>query len=96
MIYTDGIHLVADDLNELHKFAFKINLKRQYYHGVRKGHPHYDLVSWKNIPLWDSDTKQTFIKKVYGEGAIYKSSKEILLISQKMLTSIEAKQTTLF
>jgi hypothetical protein len=45
MIYTDMIHLIADDLNELHEFAKNIGLHRNYFHGVRKGHPHYDLTS---------------------------------------------------
>jgi hypothetical protein len=48
MIYTDGIHMVADSLEELHEFATRIGLKRIYFHGVRKGHPHYDLVTKKS------------------------------------------------
>lgn len=43
MIYTDGIHLIADDVDELHHFAARIGLKRCWFHGVRKKHPHYDL-----------------------------------------------------
>ena len=43
MIYTDKIHLVADSLKELHEFAESIGLKRCWFHGLRKGHPHYDL-----------------------------------------------------
>jgi len=31
MVYTDGIHLVADSLEELHEFAHKIGLKREWY-----------------------------------------------------------------
>jgi hypothetical protein len=45
MIYTDGVHMVADSLAELHAFASSIGLKRIYFHGVRKGHPHYDLTN---------------------------------------------------
>ena len=44
MIYTDGIYLVADTEAELHEFALKIGLKREWYHR-HKGHPHYDLTT---------------------------------------------------
>lgn len=56
MIYTDGIHLVADTLDELHKFANSIGIKRNYFHGLRKGHPHYDLTNKDIIrTVLDSD-----------------------------------------
>ncbi len=43
MILTDGVHLVSDDsLDELHVFADCIGLARRRFHGVRRGHPHYD------------------------------------------------------
>jgi len=45
MIYTDGLHLVADTLKELHTFAQFIGLKRHFFHGLRKGHPYYDITS---------------------------------------------------
>lgn len=35
--------MVADSLDELHAFAKKVGIKRCYFHGVRKGHPHYDV-----------------------------------------------------
>ena len=47
MTYTDGIHLVADSLEELHEFASSIGIKRCWFHGMRKGHPHYDLPKGK-------------------------------------------------
>ena len=43
MLYTDGIHLVADDLNELHIKSALLGISRYWYHGVKKGHPHYDI-----------------------------------------------------
>lgn len=66
MIYTDGVHLVATTLKELHRFAEKCELKRCYYEGYRKGHPHYDLINtrMKNI--------------VMKNGAIKISSKDIV------------------
>lgn len=42
MVYTDGIHLVADSLDELHAFAQKIGLKREWFQDHPK-HPHYDI-----------------------------------------------------
>ena len=71
MIYTDNVHLVADSLFELHDFAKTIGLKRFYFHGVRKGHPHYDIIN--SITL----------KKVLNEPNVrIVSSREILLISK--------------
>ncbi len=45
MLYTDGIHLIADSIEELHTFANSIGLNRNYFYGKRKGHPHYDLTN---------------------------------------------------
>jgi len=68
MIYTDGIHLIATDLATLHEFAQGIGLHRRYYHGVRKGHPHYDL------------TNSTIRRKAILAGAKMLSSKEIVTL----------------
>ncbi len=40
-VYTDGTHLMADTLTELHAFARRIGLKREWFQDHR--HPHYDL-----------------------------------------------------
>lgn len=69
MIYTDKVHLVADTLKELHEFAESIGLKRCWFHGLRKNHPHYDL---------HGDFSDIVIKN----GAIVISSKEILIKSK--------------
>ena len=54
MILTDGTHLVSDtDLDELHRFASLIGLKRcwlhgnrwRWFYGSRQRHPHYDLTT---------------------------------------------------
>jgi len=67
MIYTDGTHLATDgDLQDLHDFAASINLKRHYYHGKMKGHPHYDL------------TNRDFLLRAIAKGAIYVTSKELV------------------
>lgn len=48
-VYSDGVHLTADSLDELHKFANELNLKRKWFQGTKK-HPHYDLTS-DNVAL---------------------------------------------
>ena len=64
MIYTDGTHLIADDLNELHDFARKLGLKREWFQS-RSLIPHYDLFGRK---------KRLAIRK----GAMKISSKQII------------------
>ena len=45
MIITDGVHVVSTDSeDELHKFARKVGLKRQWYQNHPR-HPHYDIIS---------------------------------------------------
>lgn len=81
-VFTDGVHLVSENLEELHEFATRIGLKRSYFEGVRKGHPHYDL------------TNEAVRRRAYEAGAIQLSSKQILIISKssaKMATTIKFK-----
>lgn len=41
-------HLLADDVNELHRFAFALGLHRTSYQGPPKtSTPHYDLTSYE-------------------------------------------------
>jgi len=48
MVYSDGIHLIASSIEELHQFAETIGLHRCYYRNPRKKrHPHYDIMSEK-------------------------------------------------
>ena len=44
-VYTDGTHLIADSLDELHAFAAKIGLKRYWFQDAKKLHPHYDITT---------------------------------------------------
>lgn len=44
-VYTDGFHLVADTIEELHAFADSIGMKRKWFQDKRK--PHYDLFGRK-------------------------------------------------
>lgn len=67
--------MVADTLSELHEFAYSINLKRSYFHGVMKGHPHYDL------------TNDRILQRAINNGAKIITKKEILLKSKLLATS---------
>lgn len=45
MIITDGVHLVSTESeDELHEFAEKLGLKREWYQKHNR-HPHYDLTT---------------------------------------------------
>lgn len=44
MVYTDGVHLVADTMEELHRFARCVGLRRNWFQAHVK-HPHYDITS---------------------------------------------------
>ncbi len=48
MIYTDGVHLVADELEELHSFAQSVGLKRQWFQ-EQPGHSHYDITTQRML-----------------------------------------------
>jgi hypothetical protein len=72
MIYVDKVHMVADSIEELHSFAETIGLKRHFFEGVRKGHPHYDL------------TNKIIMAKAIENGATIVGSKKIVEISHKL------------
>lgn len=55
MIYSDGIHITADNREELHAFATRVGIPSHYYHGTRKGHPHYDRPNYiSKVQLWEA------------------------------------------
>jgi len=70
MVYTDKIHLVADQIEELHHFAAKIGLKREHFQ-CKSRHPHYDLWGGK-------------LESALENGAVVVGSKEIVRISHKL------------
>lgn len=50
MIFTDGVYLVSDkSLEELHEFAQGMGLKRHWFQGGKRTHPHYDLTTQKKV-----------------------------------------------
>lgn len=77
-VYTDGTHLVSHDLKELHAFAAKVGLKREWFqYGAKKGpgrpaHPHYDLTS---IKMFQKALAAGAIK--VGERYVAKVSREV-------------------
>jgi hypothetical protein len=40
-------HLLADDIDELHRFAVQLGLHRSSYQGLKTGKPHYDLTAFE-------------------------------------------------
>lgn len=79
MIYTDGVHLISDNnLEELHEFALNIGLKRHFYEGVRKNHPHYDLTN-KKILIKAIDAGASVIIPLYS----FSSAKKIAQLVAK-------------
>jgi hypothetical protein len=40
-------HLLADDIDELHRFAAELGLHRDSYQGHKTGKPHYDLTAFE-------------------------------------------------
>ena len=75
MIYIDKYgHMVADTLNELHQFAFnKVGIRRHFFQGTRKGHPHYDLTTKAK---WNKAIENG--AKIVGIREIAKLSKEMI------------------
>lgn len=71
MVYTDGVHLIADSWDELHAFAQGIGLKREWFQEHPR-HPHYDIIT------------KTKVKKALARGAVKMQSVEMfrLMVSK--------------
>ena len=66
-------HLLADDVDELHRFAFGLGLKRSSYQGPPKtGTPHYDLTAYE---------RDVALRR----GAIASSREEIVAVRRAMV-----------
>jgi hypothetical protein len=83
MVYTDKIHMVAESLSELHTFAQSMGLHRRYFHGVKKKHPHYDLITKSGREILDENGVK-MIDKVLSNGAQLISYKDLFLLSIQM------------
>lgn len=73
-VYTDGVHLIADTLEELHAFAASIGLNRCWFENHRK--QHYDLMLGK-------DYRAKKLKLALEKGAILKTDRELITIIQQ-------------
>lgn len=76
VVYTDGVHLVADNLDELHRFARGIGLKRIWFQDHKT--PHYDL------------TTANKLKTAIEAGAVKKTAREILEMTKAKSSPLAA------
>ena len=68
-------HLVADDEQELHRFAAALGIPRLVYQGPPKtAHPHYDITALER-------------RQAIAQGAIVCSREEIVLVLRRLKTS---------
>jgi hypothetical protein len=65
-VYTDGIHLIGDTVNELHEFAVGIGLNRKWFNDHR--HKYYDVIG-------------NTVEKAITAGAIVKETRALVRLS---------------
>lgn len=89
MIYTDSIHLIADNIDELHAFAKKLGLSRDHYQGKKPRHPYYDLFGFKKRKAIKLGAKLVSTREIvkicqlhYGKKEPYKYQPKIKLSQQ--------------
>jgi len=62
MIYTDGTHLVGDSLQELHRFARSVGLKKEWFQEHPR-HPHYDITTPRKLRKILNTNRVTMVSK---------------------------------
>jgi Protein of unknown function (DUF4031) len=73
-------HLLADDLDELHRFAAGLGIKRASFQGPpRSSTPHYDLTAYER-------------KQAIARGAVPCGRGEIAIIARRLRTNVSAGQ----
>lgn len=80
MVYSDGIHIVADSIVELHQFAKDYGINKCFFEGVRKGHPHYDWPK-KYLKAWLTDSEDNHIINCIKQI----NSRQLLKISKRLI-----------
>jgi hypothetical protein len=71
-------HLLADDLDELHRFAARLGIKRTSFQAPPKASaPHYDLTAWER-------------KQALALGAVMASRDEMVLVVRRLRASYAA------
>lgn len=65
-------HLLADDIDELHRFAASLGIKRSSYQGPPKtASPHYDITGFER-------------SRALGHGALSSSRETIVLVARRL------------
>ena len=68
-------HLLADDVDELHRFAIRLGIHRASYQGPpRTGVPHYDLTAYER-------------KRALAQGATAVSRQEVVVVLRRLRTA---------
>jgi hypothetical protein len=71
-------HLLADDVDELHRFAAELGVKRSTYQGPpRTGTPHYDITAFER-------------DRALRLGALPSSREEIVRVRRRLLATLVA------
>jgi hypothetical protein len=84
-VFFDGTHLVAEDPDELHRFAQSIGLRRHWFQDnpqadLRVRHPHYDI------------TSPVMRKRAFSAGAIAAAPREILAICRRCAKRLQHQE----
>jgi len=66
MIYFDGVHLMANTLDELHAEARRKGLKREWFQNHPR-HPHYDVLGALKKRFIVNCTTRQIIKATKGD-----------------------------
>jgi hypothetical protein len=65
-------HLLADDIDELHRFAASIGIKRSSYQGPPKtASPHYDITGFER-------------RRALAQGAVSSNRETIVLVARRL------------
>lgn len=79
-VFTDGKHLVADTIEELHAFAKSIHIHRCWFDGNKKKHPHYDLYKIEKKRLVRDLHK---LERALANGAELVNMRQVLIVSKQ-------------
>jgi hypothetical protein len=70
-------HLLADDLEELHRFAAALGIKRTSFQALPKAsYPHYDLTAYER-------------RQAIAKGAVSCSRDHILLVARRLRAGLQ-------
>jgi len=89
MLYTDGIHLVADTIAELHAYCEKFHIKRCWFEKA-KTHPHYDIPQ-KQLATIEYHIVVGLVRRVKIRKILLKSKE--MLARQKAAEKLIGKRT---